>query len=89
MKAEDTFFQLAVKSHQLTTIQLNVIADDIHRATIRPRNEAFVTRRQKQIDFMWHLYGQGYMAKEIGALYGVTAGTIDELLRRRYKKLKS
>lgn len=65
---------------------IHEIADDIHRAINRPRSkERFITTREKQIEFMWHLYGQGFTAKEIGKVYDITEANVWATLDRKYK----
>lgn len=74
-----------------TTNQLHSIADLIHKAVNRRAEqiEGFVTTREKQLDFMWHLYGQGFSAREIAEIYGVGTGRIEGILERfADKKLK-
>jgi len=46
------------------------------------------TTRDRQIEFMSFLYGQGFSCNEIARIYGTTKGCVHMVLQTRYKKLK-
>ena len=65
---------------------LHSIADLIHGATqiTQEKRERFVTTKEKQIAFMWQLYGMGFTEKEIAKIYGVRESRIRKTLERCY-----
>lgn len=72
------------QNHQLTTTSIHSIADDIYKAVNRERpQERFVTTKERQIDFMWHLLGQGFSAREIAEIYNTSPSIINDTLSRK------
>ena len=47
------------------------------------------TTKEKQIDFMWHLHGQGFSLKEIANLYNVSEKRMEGVLERKFKNKKN
>lgn len=43
------------------------------------------TTKERQIEFMWHLHGQGFSLREIANIYNVTESKIGHTLERRFK----
>lgn len=48
-----------------------------------------MTTKEKQIEFMWHLHGQGFSLKEIANLYNVTEKRMEGVLERKFKNKKN
>lgn len=53
------------------------------------KNHQLTTTKERQIDFMWHLYGQGFTQKEIAAVYNTTHHKVCTALKNKGKKQAS
>lgn len=46
------------------------------------------TTKERQIDFMLHLYREKYTEKEIASIYGVPVGVVDNVINANLKGKK-